>query len=109
MPQALENLKCPRYGICFSLCLFLLTLLSVLIVSFENFEGTHKFKKIIKLYYFKSKRWDIETSEGYLIKLSRNDVKKDLNLFVRLSNEDKFKNELVIDFRQKDQIILNGK
>ena len=67
------------------------------------------FKKIINLYYFKSKRWDIETSEGYLIKLSRNDVKKDLNLFVRLSNEDEFKNKLVIDFRQKDQIILNGK
>ena len=74
-------------------------------VDKSNFD----FKKITKLYYFKSKRWDIETSEGYLIKLSRNDVKKDLNLFVRLSNEDKFKNELVIDFRQKDQIILNGK
>ena len=74
-------------------------------VDKSNFD----FKKIIKLYYFKSKRWDIETSKGYLIKLSRNDVKKDLNLFVRLSNEDKFKNKLVIDFRQKDQIILNGK
>ena len=74
-------------------------------VDKSNFD----FKKIIKLYYFKSKRWDIETSEGYLIKLSRNDVEKDLNLFVRLSNEDKFKNKLVIDFRQKDQIILNGK
>ena len=74
-------------------------------VDKSNFD----FKKIIKLYYFKSKRWDIETSAGYLIKLSRNDVEKNLNLFVRLSNEDKFKNELVIDFRQKDQIILNGK
>ncbi len=74
-------------------------------VDKSNFD----FKKIIKLYYFKSKRWDIETSEGYLIKLSTNDVKKDLNLFVRLYNDDKFKNELVIDFRQKDQIILNGK
>ena len=74
-------------------------------VDKSNFD----FKKIIKLYYFKSKRWDIETSEGYLIKLSRNDVEKNLNLFVRLSNEDKFKNKLVIDFRQKDQIILNGK
>ena len=74
-------------------------------VDKSNFD----FKKIIKLYYFKSKRWDIETSKGYLIKLSRNDVKKDLNLFVRLSNEDKFKNKLVIDFRQKDQIILDGK
>ena len=74
-------------------------------VDKSNFD----FKKIIKLYYFKSKRWDIETSTGYLIKLSRNDVEKNLNLFVRLSNEDKFKNKLVIDFRQKDQIILNGK
>ncbi len=74
-------------------------------VDKSNFD----FKKIKKLYYFKSKRWDIETSAGYLIKLSRNDVEKNLNLFVRLSNEDKFKNKLVIDFRQKDQIILNGK
>ena len=74
-------------------------------VDKSNFD----FKKIIKLYYFKSKRWDVKTSDGYLIKLSRNDVKKDLNLFVRLSNENKFKNELVIDLRQKDQIILNGK
>ena len=72
-------------------------------------KSSFDFKKIIKLYYFKSKRWDIETSEGYLIKLSRNAVKKDLNLFVRLSNENKLDNELVIDFRQKDQIILNGK
>ena len=74
-------------------------------VDKSNFD----YKKIIKLYYFKSKRWDIETSEGYLIKLSRNYVKKDLNLFVRLSNEDKFKKQIVIDFRQKDQIILDGK
>ncbi len=71
----------------------------------SNFD----FKNITKLYYFKSKRWDIETSKGYLIKLSKNDVEKDLNLFVRLSDENKFKNELIIDFRQKDQIILNEK
>ena len=74
-------------------------------VDKSNFD----FKKIIKLYYFKSKRWDIETSDGYLIKLSRNDLKRDLNLFVRLSDEDKFKDGLIIDFRQKDQIILNDK
>ena len=71
----------------------------------SNFD----FKNIKTLYYFKSKRWDIETSKGYLIKLSKNNVEKDLNLFVRLSDEDKFKNEFIIDFRQKDQIILNDK
>jgi len=67
------------------------------------------FENITKLYYFKSKRWDIETSKGYLIKLSKNDVEKNLNLFVRLSDEKKFKDKIVIDFRQKDQIILDEK
>ena len=71
----------------------------------SNFD----FKNITKLYYFKSKRWDIETSNGYLIKLSKGNVEKDLNLFIRLFDEDIFKNELVIDFRQKDQMILNDK
>ena len=80
-------------------------------LSFKNEidKSYFDFKNITKLYYFKSKRWDIETSKGYLIKLSKNNVEKDLNLFVRLSDEDKFKNRFIIDFRQKDQIILNDK
>ena len=62
-------------------------------LNFKNEIDKSKFdyKNITKLYYFKSKRWDIETSKGYLIKLSRDNVEKDLNLFVRLSNENKFK------------------
>ena len=78
-------------------------------LNFKNEIDKSKFdfENITKLYYFKSKRWDIETSKGYLIKLSKNSVEKDLNLFVRLSDESRFKDKLVIDFRQKDQIILN--
>ena len=72
-------------------------------------QSNFNFEDITKLYYFKSKRWDIETSQGYLIRLSKDNVKNDLNLFIRLSDEDEFKNEIIIDFRQKDQIILNGK
>ena len=72
-------------------------------------QSNFNFEDITKLYYFKSKRWDIETYQGYLIRLSKDNVKNDLNLFIRLSDEDKFKNELIIDFRQKDQIILNDK
>ena len=72
-------------------------------------QSNFNFEDITKLYYFKSKRWDIETYQGYLIRLSKDNVKNNLNLFVRLSNEDKFKDELIIDFRQKDQIILNDK
>ena len=80
-------------------------------LNFKNEIDKSKFdfKDITKLYYFKSKRWDIETTKGYLIRLSRDNVKKDLNLFVRLSDEKNFKNKSVIDFRQKNQIILNGK
>ena len=72
-------------------------------------QSNFNFEDITKLYYFKSKRWDIETYQGYLIRLSKDNVKNDLNLFIRLSAEDKFKDELIIDFRQKDQIILNDK
>ena len=72
-------------------------------------QSNFNFEDITKLYYFKSKRWDIETSQGYLIRLSKDNVKNDLNLFIRLSDEDEFKNEIIIDFRQKDQIILNDK
>ena len=80
-------------------------------LNFKNEIDKSKFdyKNITKLYYFKSKRWDIETSKGYLIKLSKDNVEKNLNLFVRLSDENKLKNKLIIDFRQKDQIILNEK
>ena len=84
------------------------------IKEFLNFKNeidksNFNFEDITKLYYFKSKRWDIETSQGYLIRLSKDNVKNDLNLFIRLSDEDEFKNEIIIDFRQKDQIILNDK
>jgi hypothetical protein len=44
-----------------------------------------------------------------LIKLSKENVQKDLNLFVRLSDEKKFRDKLIIDFRQRGQIILNEK
>ena len=82
--------------------------------EFLNFKNEidksdFNFKNITKLYYFRSKRWDIETSTGYLIKLSKDNIEENLNLFTRLSNEEKFKNQLIIDFRQKDQIILNEK
>ena len=41
----------------------------------SNFE----FKQILNLYYYKSKRWDIETSNGYLIKLPRENISEVFN------------------------------
>ena len=71
----------------------------------SNFE----FKQILNLYYYKSKRWDIETSKGYLIKLPRENISEVLNLFIRLSKEKNFNDKKTIDFRQKGQIILDAK
>ena len=73
-------------------------------VDKSNFE----FKQILNMYYYKSKRWDIETNE-YLIKLPRENVSEILNLFVRLSKEKNFSEKKIIDFRQKGQIILDAK
>ena len=68
-----------------------------------------EFSEISNLYLYKSSRWDIETRNGNLIKLSKNNIKEILNLYVRMSNEKKINDKTIIDFRQKNQIILNEK
>jgi len=72
-------------------------------------KSNFNFNQISNLYFYKSKRWDIETAKGNIIKLSNENVEKNLNLFVRLSKENRFKDSSIVDFRQKNQIILNEK
>ncbi len=68
-----------------------------------------EFSEISNLYLYKSKRWDIETRNGNLIKLPKKDIEEILNLYVRMSNEKKINEKTIVDFRQKNQIILNEK
>ena len=68
-----------------------------------------EFSEISNLYLYKSKRWDIETHDGNLIKLPKNNVKEILNIYVQMSKEKKINKKTIIDFRQKNQIILNEK
>ena len=72
-------------------------------------KSNFNFNQISNLYYYKSKRWDIETNKGNIIKLSKKNIENNLNLFVHLSKENKLNDGSIIDFRQKDQIILNEK
>ncbi len=72
-------------------------------------KSSFSFNEISKVFFFKSKRWDIETSNGYLIRLPKNDVQNSLNLFVSLKKDDFIKDKTIVDFRQKNQIILDGK
>ena len=68
-----------------------------------------EFSEISNLYLYKSNRWDIETRKGNLIKLPKNNIKEILNLYVRMSNEKKINEKTIVDFRQKNQIVLNEK
>ena len=72
-------------------------------------KSNFNFNQISKLYFYKSKRWDIETVKGNIIKLPIENIRKSLDLFIRLSKENKFTDSSIIDFRQKNQIILNEK
>ena len=72
-------------------------------------ESNFEFNQISNLYLYKSKRWDIETLKGNIIKLPKKNIEKNLNLFVRLSKDEKFKDNMIIDFRVGDQIIFNEK
>ena len=77
-----------------------------------------KFKKIIdqskisydeikNLYFFSSKRWDLELKNNIIIKLSKNNTKESFELIFEFLHEDKFKDIKIIDARINNQIILN--
>ena len=66
-------------------------------------------KNIKNLYFFKSKRWDIETNSGTLIRLPKYDLEKSLNLSLEIMQSNQFNKISILDLRQKNQVIVNGK
>ena len=70
-------------------------------------DSEFNFDQIKNLYFFKSKRWDIETKDGLIIKLPLNQIEKSLNNLSKIIALEKFKNKKIIDLRQKNQVILN--
>ena len=66
-----------------------------------------KYRDIKNLYFFQSKRWDIELNNNLIVKLPKENLDKSLdNVFeiINNSNLNKFK---IIDLRIKNQIITN--
>ena len=59
-------------------------------------------KKLKNLYFFPSKRWDLELRDNTIIKLPNDNINLALNLSIEFLNDHKF-----IDARIKNQIILN--
>jgi cell division protein FtsQ len=60
------------------------------------------FSEIKNLYFFSSKRWDLELRDNTIIKLPNDNVNLVLNLAMEFLDDNKF-----IDARIKNQIILN--
>ena len=57
-------------------------------------------------FFFKSGRWDIETKNGSLIKLPKDNLKKSFQFLNSILNQDKEKKIIKIDLRQYNQIII---
>ena len=74
------------------------------LIDKSNFD----FNDIKNLYFFKSKRWDIETKEGLLLKLPQKNLAESFQLFIKIINNQYLDEINIIDLRQNDLLILNG-
>ena len=70
-------------------------------------KSNFKFENIDKLYFLPSKRWDIETKNGILIKLPKDRLMESFQLLDAFFLKKKNKNFKSIDLRQNKQIIVN--
>ena len=62
---------------------------------------------IVKKYtFFDSKRWDLETLDGIIVKLPDKNYDESLKNFLKIKNKNSFKKYLVFDYRIPDQLIL---
>tara|TARA_B100001175_G_scaffold291315_1_gene276359 strand:+ start:894 stop:1565 length:672 start_codon:yes stop_codon:yes gene_type:complete len=78
-------------------------------LNFKKIIDQSKFSydEIKNLYFFSSKRWDLELKNNIIIKLSRNFPEESLQLAFEFLYNNGFKNIKIIDARIKNQIILN--
>ena len=82
------------------------------IVEFFNIKKTIdeskiSYEEIKNLYFFLSKRWDLELKNNIIIKLSNDNTKEGLKLALEFLHSNEFKDIKIIDARIKNQIILN--
>ena len=63
--------------------------------------------EIKNLYFYPSKRWDLELKNNIILKLPKNHVRFSLDQAFEFLNDNNFDNIKVVDARIKNQIILN--
>ena len=72
------------------------------IIDNSNFE----YSKIKNIFFFKSKRWDIEINDGVFIRLPIEYSTETLNFINEIIKDKNFKDTKYIDIRQKSQVII---
>jgi cell division protein FtsQ len=65
------------------------------------------YSEIKNLYFFPSKRWDLELRDNTIIKLPNDNINIALNLVIDFLDDNEFKNNKFIDARIENQIILD--
>ena len=70
-------------------------------------QSNFPYNEITNLYFFPSKRWDLEIRNNRIIKLSQNFTKESLELVLKFLHDNDFKDNKIVDARIKNQIILN--
>ena len=70
-------------------------------------QSKFSFSEIKKLYYFKSRRWDIEFNNKIFIKLPTKNIEETLNYIFLLHENKNMKKVKVYDARVVNQIIIN--
>ena len=78
-------------------------------IKFTNVVEQSKFSlnQVKNLYFFPSKRWDLELKNNVILKLSKDHTKLSLDQAFELINDKNFSDIKVVDARIKNQIILN--
>mgnify|MGYP002701194195 CR=1 FL=1 len=78
-------------------------------IKFTNVIQQSKFSldQVKNLYFFPSKRWDLELKNNVILKLSKDHTKLSLDQAFELLHDNQFNSIKVIDARIKNQIILN--
>ena len=70
-------------------------------------ETSFDYTIVKNLFFFKSGRWDIETNNGLIVRLPKDEIKKSIELLIRIIAKDDKKKINKIDLRQLNQIIVN--
>ena len=78
-------------------------------IKFANIikQSNFSLSEIQNLYFFPSKRWDLELKNNITLKLSKDQIQLSLNQAFEILNNKNFSDIKIVDARIKNQIILN--